>query len=148
MKNNQIRFEASNAIDQLAILTLGGTYILDTMYGYTEMETLAQTFDFGSGGTPSAVIFGHYVNYKNYFTHHNTKSTIYILLFVYPIVSKLYSITVEQPIGPAGVESPKTKILSKILIIKYKCDNNLIKATILQIINRMYPSFLYSEVST
>jgi hypothetical protein len=45
---NSFWFEDADIIDQLAILDLTGTDLIECMYGYTEMEALATYFDMNS----------------------------------------------------------------------------------------------------
>jgi len=48
ISNIQSRFEDADIINQLAILDLTGTDLIECMYGYTEMEALATYFDMDS----------------------------------------------------------------------------------------------------
>jgi hypothetical protein len=45
ISNIQSRFEDADIIDQLAILDLAGTDLIECMYGYTEIEALATYLD-------------------------------------------------------------------------------------------------------
>ena len=55
---NSFWFEDADIIDQLAILDLTGTDLIECMYGYTEMEALATYFDMDS---ESAGIYADFV---------------------------------------------------------------------------------------
>ena len=48
ISNIQSRFEDADIIDQLVILDLTGTDLIECMYGYTEMEAIATYFDMDS----------------------------------------------------------------------------------------------------
>jgi hypothetical protein len=48
ISNIQSSFEDTDIIDQLAILDLTGTDLIECMYGYTEMEALATYLDMDS----------------------------------------------------------------------------------------------------
>jgi hypothetical protein len=55
ISNIQSRFEDADIIDQLAILDLIGTDLIECMYGYTEMEALATYFDMDSAHSVAGI---------------------------------------------------------------------------------------------
>ena len=146
--NIQSRFEDADIIDQLAILDLTGTDLVECMYGYTNMEALATYFDMDSESL--LIQWQEFIQILSSsdnrpVTHlnelfqsvdHKDKN----LSSIYPLVSKLYSIAVIQPLSTAEVErlfsqvaliktshraNNKTETLSKIFTIKYNCDQTL-----------------------
>ena len=123
------------------------------MYGYTEMEALATYFDMDAESLP--IQWEEFIQIlsssdNRSLTHlnelfqsvdHKEKN----LFSMYPLVSKLHSITVIQPLSTAEVEiifsqvaliktshktTNKTETLSNILNIEYNCDQILFNATI------------------
>ena len=52
---NSFWFEDADIIDQLAILDLTGTDLIECMYGYTEMEALATYFDMDSAHSVAGI---------------------------------------------------------------------------------------------
>ena len=119
------------------------------VYGYTEMEAFATYFDMDSEFL--LIQWQEFIQILSYdnrsLTHlnelfqsvdHKDKN----LSSIYPLVSKLYSIAVIQPLSTAEVErlfsqvalirtshraNIKTEALSKILNIKYNCDLYTVK---------------------
>ena len=100
-------------IDQLAILDLTGTDLIECMYGYTEMEALATYFDMDS---ESLLI--QWQEFIQILSSDNRSLTHLNELFqsvnhkdknlssMYPLVSKLYSIAVIQPLSTASLKLP------------------------------------------
>ena len=153
ISNIQSRFEDADIIDQLAILDLTGTDLIECMHGYTEMEALATYFDMDS---ESLLI--QWQEFIQILSSSDNRSLTHLnelfqsvdhkdknLSSMYPLVSKLYSIAVIQPLSTAEVErifsqvaliktshraNIKTETLSKILNIKYNCDQTLFNSII------------------
>ena len=109
-------------IDQLAILDLTGTDLIECMYGYTEMEALATYFDMDS---ESLLIQWQEIiqilssSDNRSLTHlnelfqsvdHKDKN----LSSMYSLVSKLYSIAVIQPLSTTEVK----RLFSHVALIK------------------------------
>jgi hypothetical protein len=120
------------------------------MYGYTEMEALATYFDMDS---ESLLI--QWQEFIQILSSSDNRSLTHLnelfqsvdhkdknLSSMYPLVSKLYSIAVIQPLSTAEVEglfsqvaliktshraNIKTETLSKMLNIKYNCDLYTVK---------------------
>ena len=100
-------------IDQLAILDLTGIDLIECMYGYTEMEALATYFDMDS---ESLLI--QWQEFIQILSSDNRSLTHLNELFqsvnhkdknlssMYPLVSKLYSIAVIQPLSTASLKLP------------------------------------------
>ena len=129
-------------IDQLAILDLTGTDLIECMYGYTEMEAFATSLliqwqEFIQILSSDNRSLTH-LNELFQSVDHKDKN----LSSMYPLVSKLYSIAVIQPLSTAEVErlfsqvaliktshraNIKTEALSQILNIKYNCDLYTVK---------------------
>ena len=151
---NSFWFEDADIIDQLAILDLTGTDLNECMYGYTEMEALATYFDMNS---ESLLI--QWQEFIQILSSSDNRSLTHLnelfqsvdhkdknLSSMYPLVSKLYSIAVIQPLSTTKVErifsqvaliktshraniaNIKTATLSKILNIKYNCDLYTVKS--------------------
>jgi hypothetical protein len=123
------------------------------MYGYTEMEALATHFDMDA---ESLLI--HWEEFIHILSSSDNRSLTHFnelfqsvdhkdknLSSMYPLVSKLYSITVIQPLSTAEVEiifsqvaliktshraNIKTETLSNILNIEYNCDQIFFNAII------------------
>jgi hypothetical protein len=110
---NSFWFEDADIIDQLAILDLTGTDLIECMYGYTEMEALATYFDMDS---ESLLI--QWQEFIQILSSDNRSLTHLNELFqsvnhkdknlssMYPLVSKLYSIAVIQPLSTASLKLP------------------------------------------
>ena len=104
-------FEDADIIDQLAVLDLTGTDLIECMYGYTEMESLATYFDMDS---ESLLI--QWQEFIQILSSDNRSLTHLNELFqsvdhkdmnlssIYPLVSKLYSIVVIQPLSTVEVK--------------------------------------------
>ena len=153
ISNIQPRFEDADIIDQLAILDLTGTDLVECMYGYTNMEALATYFDMDS---ESLLI--QWQEFIQIVSSSDNRSLTHLnelfqsvdhkdknLSSIYPLVSKLYSIAVIQPLSTAEVErifsqvaliktsqrtNIKTETLSKMFNIKYNCDQTLFNSII------------------
>lgn len=148
--NIQHRFTDTDTIDQLAVLDLTGTDTLETMYGYTEMETLAQKFDL----EPETLLlqwqdFIELINAREpsnrsllnlHKLFHSPANKELNLNQMYPLVSALYSRAIVQPLSTAEVErvfsqvkliktshrsNMKTDTLTKILTVKLNCNKDL-----------------------
>ncbi|CAG2201590.1 unnamed protein product [Mytilus edulis] len=147
IENITVRFKDADTIDQLAILDLTGTDNIETMYGYTEIEALANTFDMD----PETLL----IQWQDFIalvssaelTDRSLPSLLELfhspchkdknLLSMYPLVAKLFSVAIIQPLSTAEVErifsqvkliktshraNLKTQTLTKILTVKLNCD--------------------------
>ena len=105
-------FEDADIIDQLAVLDLTGTDLIECMYGYTEMESFATYFDMDS---ESLLI--QWQEFIQILSSSDNRSLTHLNeLFqsvdhkdmnhssIYPLVSKLYSIAVIQPLSTVEVK--------------------------------------------
>lgn len=144
------RFTDTDTIDQLSILDLTGTDHLEMMYGYTEIESLAQKFD----TEPEDLL----LQWQDFIELINTRDPQQRSLLdlqklfhspdhadlnldqMYPLIHRLYSIAVVQPLSTAEVErvfsqvkliktshrsNLKTSTLTKILTVKLNCNQRL-----------------------
>jgi hypothetical protein len=107
---------------QESILDLTGTDLIECMYGYTEMEALATYFEMDS---ESLLI--QWQEFIQILSSSDNRSLTHLnelfqsvdhkdknLSSMYPLVSKLYSIAIIQPLSTAEVE----RLFSQVALIK------------------------------
>lgn len=136
--NVTARFTDSDIIDQLSIIDLNGTDTLPSLYGFTELYTLADHFSMQPEDLQTQwQDFLQLVDSMS--TQERSVTQLLKLLHtsdcglqeMYPLVHQLYAITATLPLSTAEVE----RVFSQVKLIKTSHRSNLKTTTLNRLLN-------------